>query len=97
MSVTTDKISTQTHALRMAAWGCSAALLALPWVAMRFSQEVNWTTSDFVIFGAMLLTACLAFEVALRRVHSLGKRLMAAVGIAALFGLVWAQLAVGII
>ena len=38
-------------------WGGAACLLALPWVAMRFTRDVQWTGSDFLVFGAMLLVA----------------------------------------
>ena len=44
--------------LRALVWGAAAALLLLPWVAMQFTSEVNWTKSDFMVFGVMLLLAC---------------------------------------
>jgi len=39
---------------RIAGWGSALALLLLPAMAMQFTEEVNWTASDFV-FAAILL------------------------------------------
>jgi hypothetical protein len=44
--------------LRIAIWGTAAFLLLLPWVAMQFTTEVNWTLFDFLVIGVMLLAAC---------------------------------------
>nr|WP_298123006.1 hypothetical protein [uncultured Pseudoxanthomonas sp.] len=83
--------------LRSLAWGGAAALLLLPWVAMQFTADVAWTASDFALFGAMLLIACLAFE-AMARVARVPAYLAASViAIGAAFLLVWANLAVGIV
>ena len=43
-------------------WLFAAALLLAPLVAMQFTDEVNWTLSDFLAFGLMLTVAlgCLA-------------------------------------
>ena len=38
---------------RIIGWSIPATLLLLPLVAMRFTDEVNWTFSDFV-FAAVL-------------------------------------------
>ena len=51
---------------RIAAWSAAALLLLLPLVAMQFTDEVHWTTADFVVFGAMLACAGGAFELAAR-------------------------------
>ena len=41
----------------MAVWGTAAFLLLLPVVAMRFTNEVTWDGTDFIVFGAMLAAA----------------------------------------
>jgi hypothetical protein len=81
----------------MAVWGTAAFLLLLPLVAMRFTEEVNWTLLDFVVFGAMLVAACGTYELGTRMSGSTAYR--AAIGIAVVAGflLVWINLAVGII
>ncbi|WP_246329246.1 hypothetical protein [Chthonobacter rhizosphaerae] len=64
---------------------------------MRVTDEVAWDGADFAVFGAMLLAACGAVELATRATASLAYR--GAVGIAAVaaFLLVWINLAVGVI
>ena len=80
---------------RIIGWGGAAALLALPAVAMRFTDEVVWTASDFAVMGAMLLLAGLALEGLVRASRSWPYRLGAGVAVLAGFGLVWVNLAVG--
>src|SRR3546814_1925878 len=51
---------------RIALWSGALALWLLPLVAMRFDDSgVNWSASDFVVFGALLLAVCLGLELAL--------------------------------
>ena len=81
----------------LAIWTGAAALLAVPAVAMRFTQEVNWTARDFITFGCMLAAACGAYELFARRSASLAYRAGAAAAVGTAFFLVWANLAVGVI
>jgi hypothetical protein len=49
------------------AWTTATAIILLtPAIAMQFSDEVNWTVSDFVIAGAILLGAGMTYELAAR-------------------------------
>ena len=73
-----------------------AALLCLPLIAMQFTEEVNWTLSDFVIMGILLLTVGLGIEFVLRKVKKTRDRILLCAGILFIFFLVWAELAVGI-
>ena len=52
---------------RMAVWGGAGALLALPAIASRLSEEMQWDSADFILVGTMLLGACVAWELAFRR------------------------------
>ena len=81
--------------LTLLLWGGSALLLLVPFAAMRFTSEVNWTASDFVVMGTLLAVVCGIVELAVRRGGSIAYKLgvMAAVGGA--FLIVWANLAVG--
>lgn len=83
--------------LRWLPWAVAAALLALPAIAMRFTDEVDWNAFDFLVFGLMLAVACGLNEVACRLSGSLVYRLAAAVAIGTGFLVAWATLAVGII
>ena len=82
---------------RIAAWSAAALLLLLPLVAMQFTDEVNWTAADFVVFGAMLACAGGAFELAARMTRNTAYRAAVGVALAAAFLLVWTNGAVGII
>ena len=71
-------------------------LLCIPLVAMQFTEEVNWTLSDFVVMGALLFVTGLVFEYAMRKLKTTTQRLIA-VGVIALgFLYIWAELAVGV-
>ena len=82
---------------RIAAWAIAALMLPLPLVAMRFTDEVNWDGTDFIVAGALVAGTGLAFELAARA--NAGHAYRAAVGLAlaAAFLLVWLNLAVGIV
>jgi hypothetical protein len=82
---------------RIAMWGIAAGLLLLPAIAMRFTPDVNWSASDFVVMGAMLGTACIACEAAARVSGNGSYRLAAAIAVGMAFVTVWANLAVGMI
>lgn len=72
-------------------------LLLIPFMAMKFTGEVNWSPVDFITAGVLLLGTGLAIELVLRNVKKLRYRL--AICAAILLGLfiVWAELAVGLI
>jgi uncharacterized membrane protein len=63
---------------------------------MRFTDEVNWTLLDFVVAGALLLGAGLAFEFFARRSRSTTYRAGIGIAIATFLLIVWLELAVGI-
>lgn len=75
----------------------SLMLLIIPLIAMPFSNQVDWTGSDFIIAGLLLLVAAFAIEVVLRLFKK--KRYQVAI-IAVLifvFLFIWAELAVGVL
>lgn len=83
--------------LRRAMWGTAAGLLALPAVAMRFTTEVDWTASDFMIMGLLIAAACGAVEVGMRMSSNMAYRAGVVVGVGGAFLLVWINLAVGVL
>ncbi len=82
---------------RIAGWSTAAALLALPAIAMQFSDEVDWTTGDFAMATVILLITGLAAEGGLRLARSWQHLIGFALAIFAAFFTVWSNLAVGII
>ncbi len=74
----------------------ATTLLLLPFIAMQFTREVNWSLSDFVIAGILLFGTGLTIELVLRKIRQTKYRLLlCSIILLALF-LVWAELAVGI-
>ncbi len=82
---------------RITGWGFAACLLLLPLIAMRFTDEVNWTASDFVFAGVLFGSVGLAFEFIVRKSSSLAYRLGAAGAVVTAFLTVWVNAAVGMI
>ena len=92
--------STPNHALgwvRPAAWTFAAALLALPAVAMRFTSEVNWALSDFIIMGALIGGTGFLIEVVVRLSGHWAYRAGGLLALLTSFFIIWVNLAVGII
>ncbi len=73
-----------------------ALLLLIPFIAMQFTDEVNWKLFDFVAMGFLLLGTGLMCELAIRKVKNTEHRLAICGTILAAFLLIWAELAVGI-
>jgi hypothetical protein len=73
------------------------ALLLIPLIAMRYSDEVHWTLIDFAIMGVLLLVAGMWTQRVVKRVKSFPRRATYIILVILLFLLVWAELAVGIL
>ncbi len=78
-------------------WSLALLLLAAPWVAMCLTEEVRWDTTDFLIFGTMLVVAGGLVEIAVRIRQERRFVIAVVLGVGLIFLLVWAELAVGII
>ena len=83
--------------LRMTMWAGAALLLLLPAVAMRFTNEVNWTASDFVFAALLLFGSAGLVELAIRASSSLAYRAGAVFAVGTAFLTIWANGAVGMI
>ena len=68
------------------------ALLLIPYIAMRYTDEVNWTLLDFIVMGLMLLITGVGIEVALRIVKTTWIRVAAVAAVLFGFVMVWGAL-----
>ena len=71
-------------------------LLLIPFIAMQFTNEVNWTLADFLLMGILLLGTGLMIEFLLRTVRSRKQQILLVIAAVLMFLLTWAELAVGI-
>jgi len=75
----------------------TAAILLIPFVAMQFTEEVQWSASDFIIMGVMLFTIGTSFAYVLSKGPSLVYKAGVVVAFGTTFFLIWSNLAVGLI
>ncbi len=96
MSVTNEGLNPLWKALRILGWSAVALTLLAPAVAMRLTDEVNWTASDFVLAGVLLIGGGALIELVAWRVRSPAVRIGVGLFIIAIVALVWIEGAVGI-
>lgn len=74
----------------------AVSILLIPLLAMQFTEQVNWTLSDFVVAGLLLFGTGLMVDLVIRKVSKRTYRI--ALYTALLIGLllIWAELAVGV-
>ena len=70
-------------------------LLLVPLVAMRVTEEVNWSAGDFVVAGLLIFGAGTAIVLGTRRAESRFGRIMVVSAVALVLAVTWAQLALG--
>jgi uncharacterized membrane protein YfcA len=63
---------------------------------MQFTNEVDWSLSDFIIVGALLFGAGIGYELIASKLSSRSHRLVFGVVVILAVAYVWAELAVGI-
>jgi hypothetical protein len=72
-------------------------LLLIPFIAMRFTTEVDWSLSDFIIMGILLFGFGTAFVLISQISERPAYRWGTAVAVGTGFFLIWSNLAVGLI
>ena len=82
---------------RVTRWAAATALLCVPAIAMRFTREVDWTGSDFIVMATLLAAILAAYELLARRASSMTWRAASVLTTLGLLLLIWINLAVGII
>ena len=93
------ELQTRTSAInwRIIGWGGAVALLALPFVAMQFTNEVDWSPTDFIVMGILFAAVGLGIEFIVRQSGSTAYRLAGVVAALTAFLTIWVNLAVGMI
>lgn len=71
-------------------------LLLIPFIAMQFTSEVNWTALDFIVAGILLMGVGFGIDFVLRKFKTGKYRVAIIIGIIMAFLLIWLELAVGI-
>ncbi|MBB1194440.1 hypothetical protein DNC80_12285 [Flavobacterium sp. SOK18b] len=71
-------------------------ILLIPLIAMQFTNEVNWTLSDFVVAGVLLLGTGFICEFVMRKIKKTRHRIILCGVILLALLLFWIELAVGL-
>jgi uncharacterized membrane protein len=73
-----------------------AILLLVPFIAMQFTAEVQWSAFDFLVAGILLSALGFSVDFILKKSRDSQKRLFWVLTIVCLFLLLWIEIAVGI-
>lgn len=71
--------------------------MLVPFLAMQFSDEVNWSFGDFLIAGILLMVTAGILNYSRQNIKNTNLKTFMLVMTIAVFVLVWMELAVGII
>lgn len=74
----------------------ATSLLLIPFVGMQFSNDVHWTTFDFVVAAVVLYSFSFAVEITLRKIKTKKQRILGITILLLLLLLLWVELAVGL-
>jgi hypothetical protein len=72
------------------------AILLIPLIAMKYTNEVNWKIFDFLVAGILLIGTGLTLEFILRKIKTIRYRIIFVITLFVVLFLIWAELAVGI-
>ena len=73
-----------------------AVILFIPFIAMKLTDEVAWSLSDFAVAAVLLAGTGLLCELVVRRIRKTGYRIALCATLLTILALVWLELAVGI-
>lgn len=74
----------------------TAGVLAVPFIGMQVSSEMNWSLGDFVIIGVLVAGAGAAYELISSQFKNPQHRTLVAIMVTSAVVLIWIELAVGI-
>ncbi|MBS3994111.1 MAG: hypothetical protein KGZ87_10390 [Bacteroidetes bacterium] len=76
--------------------GIVIALLLIPFIAMQFTSEVNWSLFDFAVAAILLFGTGFLIDMVIRKAKNVQNRYLLIVIILLLLFMVWAELSVGV-
>lgn len=82
---------------RIAAWSTAAGLMLLPVVVQLVRGNFGWSAADFVFVAIVLFAGCFIFDLAARKAPNFAYLAGSAAGLAAGFGLLVVNGAVGLV
>lgn len=71
-------------------------ILSIPLLGNLFSEEVNWSASDFLIAGTLLFTTAFLINLVRNTIKKQSQKVMICIFILLALALIWLELAVGI-
>ena len=71
-------------------------LMLIPFIATQFSDEVDWSISDFIIGGVLIFGFGILLQFLFSKLKGSKYRIPIIIGIMLIFLLIWVELAVGI-
>lgn len=77
-------------------YAIAGIILSVPFFAMFFTDEVNWTFLDFAVAGVLLFTTATVIDRIIKWKSSPNARFLLIAATLLLLLLLWAELAVGI-
>ena len=95
MTVTHHDLNELWKILRLLGWSAVALIMVAPLVAMRFTREVNWTATDFVFAGVLLIGGAGLIELVAWRVKNPVVRIGFSLFVIAVVVLIWGAAVAG--
>ncbi len=86
----------KTHRNLLRIIGGTVVLLLIPFIAMQFTDEVQWSLADFVVAGVLLLGTGFIYELAVKKIRNTNYRIAVGLALLAALFVIWIELAVGI-
>lgn len=77
-------------------YSIAGILLLLPYVAMQFSREVNWTVSDFVVAAVLLFSLAFILNLIINKIKPRRSKMILMIIVFLAFMILWVEMAVGI-
>lgn len=74
----------------------TAAILAIPLIAMQFSDDVDWGLFDLIIIGTLIFGTGMIYEFGVKKLRTTTHQMIAITILVVVLLLTWAELAVGV-